>query len=459
MSEPGHRTREGAAVAWWLTAGLVFPFVAAAAPGDHIQVGEHTVITPEVSTGVEWRSNSYLSVGPAGSTFRRDQAVSSFNFMLRPRLGIQTQTRNVRFDFDGSYELRKWFDPDLAANLDRFTDFNVNVRLDALTSSVVGFTVRNNAAIRNRDSDNPGLGNSLITQTRNDFAGLLTFRAGPEFSVDAGVGWAWHNFRVPGADAQRNLNTRNAIEPQVALNWRFFPSTAYIFEASYQINQWGQNWIPADDNVDPLNDRITGSFLAKPNSGHFKAVTGLRGRFTDDIVASIVAGWGFARYNTQSVIDEAAAAPGIGNEADPAVSNYGANIRGIDGLLVTLRGSFDLGFEDERTFGQRILLLYRKDFQDSFFTNYVAQNHLRVDLHSRWGRYLNTALAFGPRFEEYEGEVNRRDVFLRADAAFRFTPTRYLELELAGAWTQRASSHKEVEYDNFQARFIAMFRY
>lgn len=438
---------------------------AEAGAGDHIQVGDYVEIAPSISTGVEFRTNSFLSVGAVQSERPRDQARPSFNYLLRPRLGIEVNHPKVKFNFDGVYELRKWFDKDLAESLDRFNDFTITSGIDVLPKGVVGFAVRDTAVLRNRESDNPYRGNALLTQLRNDVGADLKFRIGPEFEVAAGFGWAFHNYRVPGAQEDRNLNTRNTYAPSLTVNWRFFPNTAFVVETVYQRNVWKTNWIPTEQTVAPEDldglgaVRSYGEFLAMPDSHHFKAMAGMRGRVTRNVVAILMAGWGLGRYDLGSVDEESAGNPGLGNEADPAAAGFDQNVKGVDGLLVVARMEIDAGFNDERTFGQKVDILFRKDFQDSFFTNYVHQNHLRLGLQSRWGRYLTSNVGFGPRFEEYVGEVERRDIFLRADFGLRIAPTRWMGFDVGGAWSQRASSQTDVQYDNIQAFVLANFSY
>jgi hypothetical protein len=437
--------------------------VAEAAPGDHIRVGNYTTIAPELETGVEFRTNSYLSVGGQQSTLRRDQAISSFNFMLSPSLGIHVDHPKVRFDLDGTYELRKYFDPELAERLDRFTDFNTRMKLDVLPRGLVGFRIVDNAVLRNRTSDNPFRPSSLLTQLRNDLSGYVTFRPGPDLDVEAGAGWAWHNYQVPGADAQRSLNTRSTAQAFLNVRWRFFPSTSFVFEGQYHSNKWATNWIPTGDTV--AEDagagavRSYGQFLAMPDSDMAKLMTGLRGRVTRSLVLTAMAGWGVARYDVESVNEESASDPGLGAEADPEAAGFDQNLSGIDGLLVLLKADLDIGYSEKRTFGQLLTLFYRKDFQDSFFTNYVHQNHLQLELRSRWGRYLRSTAGFGPRFEEYVGEVERRDIFLQGDLDLEFLPTDWMGIRLGGFWMQRASSQRDVQYDNVQAHLLLRFSY
>jgi hypothetical protein len=443
---------------------MLAPQVAAAAPGEHIQVSDTTVITPEIAAGLEFRTNSFLSIGGVQSAFPRDQAVPSLNFVLRPHLAIDHKSDKAKFSFDGYYELRKWFDPQLAQSLDRFSDFQVDTRLDALPKAVVGVSIRDSAVIRNRENDSPYLGNALVTQVRNDIGAGIVVRPGPEFDIEPNFGWAWHDYRVPGADDQRVLNTRNTFSPGLNINWRFYPNTAFVVETSYQLNRWATNWMPTDQQVPIVESgvgaiRSYGEYLAMPDSDFFKGMTGIRGRFTRNLVMQLMLGWGSGRYSAKSVEEESAADPGIGDEADPEATGFGQNIKGIDGLLAVVKVDADLGYGESRRFGQKVGFLYRKDFQDSFFTNYVHQNQLKVGLDSRWGRYLSSNLGVGVRFEEYRGEVDRRDIFLKLDFGVRVSPTRYLGVDLGGFWAQRASSQAEVQYDNVSGRVMLTFTY
>jgi len=450
---------------WARAAALwVWGMTASAAPGDHIRVGDYTTIAPELETGVEFRTNSFLSVGALQSTLRRDRAVPSFNYVLSPSLDVRVDHPKVRFDVGGTYELRKFFDADLASRLDRFSDFTANVKLDVLPKGVFGFRIMDNAVRRNRVSDNPFRPSSLLSQIRNDLSGFLTVRPGPDLDLEIGGGWAFHNYRVPQAAGQSDLNTRNTRQAFVNVRWRFFPSTSFVIEGQYHKNLWRTNWIPTGQTVteEDLGNgavRTYGEFLAMPDSDMAKIMSGLRGRITRNLVMTSMIGWGLARYDVESVNEESAEDRGFGAEANPALAGFDQNLKGIQGLLVLLKADLDFGYAAERTFGQRLTLMYRKDFQDSFFTNFVHQNHLRVDLGSRWGRFLRTEAGFGPRFEEYVGEVDRNDIFLQADLDLEVLPTKWMGIRLGGMWVQRASSQREVQYDNLQAHFLLRFSY
>lgn len=440
----------------WLTGllgvALLTSAPALAGPGDHVQAGPVTII-PELSVGVEAASNAYRS---------EKNEVAGFNFVLSPGLILDVRHPKVRFKLDGRYELRKFFDPN-QANLDRFTDFKANLRLDAFPTGVVGFSIRDKATLSNQANDQEWRNNSLISQLRNTLYGGLAIRPGPEFQIDPGFSWSFHNFRIPDADNQLDFNTRNSLTPSLDLAWRFFPNTAFVVEATYDMNRWTTNWAPTNQAFDAtLPDgslRGLGEFLALPDSDHFKAVTGVRGRFTKHLVLVVLAGYGFGDYDEASVAEEAALNPGLGSEADAAEAGFDQDVSLTDAILVTIRPEFDLGWGDKRTFGQLISVTYRKDFADSFFTNYVHQHHVMAGLDSRWGRMVQTHLDGGVRFETYVGEVSRNDIFARVGLDIDVAPVPFFAIRAGAAWVRRDSSDNTVDYDNIQGRFLLTFVY
>ncbi len=439
---------------------------AQAAPGEGVKVGEHTTLTPSLDLGVEFSSNPFLSVGAIQSGRRRDEVQPAFNFLLSPAFLVKVKAPKVAFTFDGRYSLRKFFEQEVAERLDRFTDFKIKSRLDVLPQSVVGFYVGDTATFINRASDNPFAENSLVTQFRNDAAAGLVVRPGPDFDITAGFNWGYHNYQLPGfSDPQRPFNKRNTYSPSLEVQWRFFPRTAFVFDASVDLNRWQLNWVPTGQQLpaDGTNFVTFGQFLALPDSDFVKLLTGIRGRFTKHFVLTAQIGYGGGFYKEQTVID-AASDPGLAGELDPAVveeggSGFGRDVAGIDSLLAVVRTTVDLGFSQQKTFGQRVNFLYRKDFQDSFFTNYVHQHNLTIGLDSLFGRFVETSLDFGVRFEKYRGESDRNDIFLTAGGYVRVKPAGWLDVDVVGRWGQRASSQQTVQYDNVQAAITLRVKY
>jgi hypothetical protein len=423
-----------------------------AAPGDHIQVGVAEIV-PSLGVGAEVISNAYLS---------ERRPVVAGTFLLQPGLRLDVDGQKARFQLDGRYELRKFFDDEVAQDLDQFSNFRLNTSLELFPNAVVGFTLRDRAGATNRANDQAFKDNALVTQIRNDLQAALPIRVG-DVTVEPGFDWAYQVFRIPGRTTQVDFNDRHAYGPTLDLSWRFFPNTAFVVSSQYEYNAWSTNWVPTNNPLLPDDGSGTvrglGEYLAKPDSHVVKAVTGLRGRITRTFLLDVEAGYGFGDYLDTSVADESQADPGIGDEADPAVAGFGTDVSPTDAILVFVRPRFDLGWTDERTFGQQVAVSYRKDFQDSFFTNYVHQHVLQATLESRFGKHVRTRLNGGVRFETYVGETARNDIFPVFDGTLTILPIRALPIDLGVIYQKRLSSDRTVEYDNVIGRVMVSFVY
>lgn len=440
-------SRAGAAMAL-----VALASAAHAAPGDHIQVGAAEIV-PSVGVGAEVISNAYLS--------ERNPVVAGA-FLLQPGLRVDVDGEKVRFLFDGRYELRKFFDDDVAQDLDQFSNFRVNSALELFPKAIVGFTIRDRAGATNRANDQAFKDNALITQVRNELQGALPIRLG-DVTVEPGVDWAYQIFRIPGRTTQVDFNDRHAYGPTLDLSWRFFPNTAFVVSALYEYNAWSTNWVPTNNPLLPDDGsgavRGLGEYLAKPDSHVVKAVTGLRGRITRAFLLDLEVGYGFGDYVDATVADESAADPGIGDEADPAAAGFGSDVSATDAILVFVRPRLDLGWSDERTFGQQLSLSYRKDFLDSFFTNYLHQHAVQATVESRFGKHVRTRLNGGVRFESYVGETSRNDIFPTFDGTLTLLPIRAVPIDLGVVYQKRLSSDRTVEYDNVIGRVMVSFVY
>lgn len=422
---------------------------ASAAPGDHIQAGPVEVI-PSVALGFEAWSNAYLARGNRNrdDAVARDAERLGVNFYLSPAMTLKLDTRKVRLSLHGEYMLRKFLQPEIAADLDRFSDFRAGFRLDVLPQSVVGVYLADDASMANRARPVPNFDGSLLRRFRNVLEGGLVVRPGAGVELTPGVAWSYQNVVLPSLGGPTMFNNRSTISPKVDLNWRFFPNTMFVVEARYDQNKWANNWIES-------NGGALGDFIGLPDSQAVKAQTGIRGRFTRVLVLSLTAGYGFADYNEDSVAEEGGGHP----EVDPDGEGYGQNVGAVDGILATVQVGLDFGHSEKKTFGQMVTARYLKDFDDSFFTNYVAFNDLSLRLNSRWGKFLGTELEGGVRFESYVGEVDRSDTFLTAGGHLQVIPAKWVDIKLGAKWFQRASEDANVEFDNVIGSLVATFTY
>jgi len=427
--------------------GLALASAAFAGAGDHIRAGD-AVITPSLGVGVEYRSNVYLRTGENFTGDPADKVVGGANFYLVPAFKVAAENTDYRFDFVGHYYLRKYFKKSLAENLDRFTDFDVATSLMLMRRRVFGINLSERATIRNQPSDQAWLPTSFLSQFRNDVGAGFAIRPGPELQIKTDGGWSYHNYLVPGGDGLQAYNSRNAYAAKLGVEWRFFPRTAFVVDATYIFNDWRDNFV--ETNGDGTAGG-TGAFLAMPNSHEVKGWVGIRGRFTERLVLQLMAGYGTSIYLQSSVEDGSPeAGDGIG---------FDQNVSGLDGLLIQAKATYDLGHSEGRRFGNRFNLQYRKDFLDSYFTNFEAYNKIYANIDSLWGRYVSTRAGFQVVFENFKGEVTRNDVVLRADLDLDVQPLKWLTLNAGGYWIQRASSDPNVQYDDFQFHFVTTFTY
>ena len=170
--------------------------------------------------------------------------------------------------------------------------------------------------------------------------------------------------------------------------------------------------------------------LALPDSNHFKLRTGIEGQFTPKIYFDFLAGRGTAIY-------DAASAPV--NKID---SSLGSSIQGPDGLLIATQLRYQ---PSDKT---RLVVSYRKDFLDAFFTNYVKFDVIQASVSGEYGPVLPT-LSYTSRVETYQGDIFREDILSRIRGGLGIKMARTTRMNLGFGWQQRASSDVTVEYDDF----------
>ena len=237
----------------------------------------------------------------------------------------------------------------------------------------------------------------------------------------------------PQTGERDRLNNRNTYGPTLDVKWDFFPHTAVVFHTHYDLNRWGQNSLDSLDGA--LGD------ISVPNSSHFKATLGLEGRFTAKLYADLILGYGFALYDEASVAGAVAAAA--------------ADLSGIDGLLVKTQLRYRITPETEASVG------YRRDFTDSFFTNYVTYDHLYAQFAANIAD-IRPRIRYSLRFEGYEGQVTRNDVVNSLDLGADYDFRKWGQVNAGFNWTQRAIAeqiYQDAEYDEFRFDVGATFTY
>lgn len=444
MRETNRRGFGRAVVATIVLAGALMASEAHAQPGEHIRAGQ-ALITPKVSLGVEYSTNVYHS---------EDSPIGGTSLRFAPGLEIGGEGPSLAVTFNGEYELHKYFQPALV-NLDRYDDFQLGLKVDALKDRTIGFRFDDTAGQRNYPAEATFAERPYEAQLRNDMHGAIAIRPGAAIEVAVGGKWAFSAFRVASGDtaAERLFNRQNAYGPELNAQWNFFPRTALVLEGSYEWHEWSENWIGGFSSSSASPNDI-GSYLGVPDSTQLRVLAGMRGRVTQKLVLVAEAGYGSGNYDEQSVLDAASGTTDADpSETDPTTAGFAADITGLDRLLVDLQARY------EPDKNNSFILGYQKDFRDAFFTNYNAFHYGYGRLNNRFNERFGLVGELGARAERYRGEVERNDVFLNAQGDFSYYLQDWATVSAGAAWTQRGSSDPQVNYNDITFRLLTNIVY
>ncbi len=405
-----------------------------------VSVGDRGELTVSLGAGLGWRSNVYRSeIDPIGGL---ELAVS-------PRAGLTFKDSDLDLEIEGGYQLRKYL---LAgqSNLDRFDTFDVGAVVDGLPDGLIGLQVKDRVALLNNPIDAFQSEDPYSSQLTNDLEAFIPIRPGaPGSALEIAVGGAFgfDEFRV-AADAagDRSYNARSAFGPQLKVDWAFFDRSSFVLEGGYEFTRWRENLVLTGDSAVDL-----GAFVGVPDSTAYRVRAGLVGRLSRTLSAVIVLGYGDATFDEASVF-ESANNDGSA-ETDPGAEGLAAELSGVDSLLVDTQLKLEYGV------GQSLVGGYKRDFQSSFFTNFVAYDYAYARATNRLGSALGTGLEFGVRFEEFQGEVARKDIRLLARGNATYFAREWLEVGANVTWNQRASDDVEVEYDDLMVQLGAKLVY
>jgi len=397
-----------------------------AAPGDHIRAGD-AVLVPDIDIGMEYRTNVY----------RKDQnPVPGANLRVSPGLNLKVDNPMNAFNIGGEWELRKFFfvgdagsGPVSASeqiqNLDQFNEVSLDANLDALKQEVVGIQLSNGAAVKNNLTDASLNSDAFNTRIRNQLSGGLRISPGPALAIIPGGTWVYDDYRATGSPDKR-YNQRQSYGPTLQTTWDFFPRTSFVFRGDYLLYSWSENVV--SDGVDPS---LGGGTIELPNSRHLKFDTGLSGRFSNKLFLDTLFGYGFAVYDGADLAD---------------------NLKGLDGFRTSLQLRYAVSENAQASLG------YKRDFTDSFFTNWIAYDNLYALLQANVADFRPSA-KFSGRFEEYAGGNQRNDLLLRFDLNAAYDIQTWASVSSGFGWQQRASSLNTVEYDDYQFRLFGTFKY
>ncbi len=427
---------------------LAWPAVASAGPGDHIRAGD-AVIVPDIDMGMEYSTNVFRS---------HDDPRAAPNLRISPGIQIETKAPELSLSLGAEYMLRKYLkEPYTSA--DRFSDFDLTAKLAARKRHAVGFNLFDNASMVNVPVDMAGAirnGGSYVSRLRNHLVGGVVLRPGQAMEFTLGGTWDFDDFQVPeGAQItnSRFLNRRQAFGPTVDARWTFFPRTAIVLRSSYLVHRWDDNWILSIQDELLPNEFNFGTHLAMPNSTHFKIDGGIQGRFTNHLVLTIRGGYGSANYDEQSVIKDASDETVQDRSELTEAAGFFDDVAGLDKLLLQAEIRYELTPDSSVAVG------YQRDFDDSWFTNYLAYDRVYGQLNARLGSHLGMTAEGGFRMEDYNGEGPRDDIVIRVGGDLTYYANGWASITAGARWDERASTLDYVEYDDVRITGMATFTY
>ena len=248
-----------------------------------------------------------------------------------------------------------------------------------------------------------------------------------------------------------NLNKRLAWGPRIDLDWNFLPRTAVLLDYTYSQFFWQDNFVYAvGGGLSPTDD--LGERLGVPNGSMSQLTTGLEGQISRRVSLGLVGGVTSMIYDESSVLDDALndGIDGASSDIDTASQGFGADLKFrctdedeyCEGFPSSLTAKVNLGIELSEE--SRIALTYRRDFQDVFFTNYVAFNQFSIAADLSLGQRVDLDLGADYRIEDYEGEVDRTDDLIRVKANSQIDLVKSSEgivaLDLGFGWVRRTGS-------------------
>ncbi len=426
--------------------GLLLASEAKAAPGDHIRAGD-AVITPSVMTGVEYHSNIYLADGSEQNVF------GGAAWILKPELAIALEGKKVQLDFGVGWGIKKFLDFDEQVpnlyNADRFSDLNASLGVAALTNQVVGARFDDKFDIENLAGELPTATSSAnIVHISNDANGGLVLHPGSALAIDVLGNFGVDRYTLPEALAESgetNINNRMSYGPVVNASWQFLPKTKVIGTVSVNWTDWENNLVTA---IGPEGDGSSyGAAVGKPNAMAWRTSWGVNGQFTSKLALNAQLGYGQMYYDETTVVADGSSFGDSSSELEMVgEETFARDLTSFsEGLLVNTAVVYSPLKNHKVTLG------YRKDFQDAFFTNYVAYNYLYLRYQGLYLTRLGLSGEVTYRIDAFHGEISRDDQNLNVKVGAAYALNSALSASLALGWTERACLDPECESGTFYA--------
>jgi len=412
---------------------------AEAAAGDHIRPSSGTEVTPSVSLGSFYRTNVYLQEGIIGGGAPE---IAGIAITVNPTLEMSVKGPDADLEVGLGYTARKFVQADLA-NLDRYSDVELDGQLGLMPDGVVGIRLTESFRVTGNETEAATARDAYMQHTINRTDGRLLIRPGSSLELGVGGNFGFDNYRGvqdnSGAAAP-SINSRVAYGPSADLQWRFFPKTAVLVDFDMTSFIWGDNYV--DARGEGISSGVVGDYLGVPDGKMWKAHAGVRGRFTDKLVLGVLGGYGGATYDEASVAEDAG---NQGGSEATGTEGYAADLKGFPAAVI---GSVELEYAATPRHG--LTLGYARDFQDVYFTNYVIFHNLSAAYKGKLGDKLGIDLGVLGRLESYVGEVQRSDVFIRVMGDTHLAASDFMSVHMGAWWTQRASvdGQADIEYDD-----------
>lgn len=418
--------------------GLALAPSAQAGPGDHVRIGSSGELIPELSVGSEFQSNPFMVEGNPNNPER--QVVRGIALMASPGLRLDWSSDALDLQLSANLTARQYLNAS-ARNLSRFTDSKATLNANILPKAPVGLLLVNGYSLDNRPSEARFAGSTdanedgrpFITQIHNGAEGYLSVHPGGRLTVDVGGTFTVDDFRsnpTSNSSGNTSLNNRYQFGPRVDVRWAFFPKTALQGSASFGRVDWQYNSINTSEGS---SIEFSDPRLAIPDGLSWRVQGGLVGRFTKKIVLNTTVGYGQLRYDSESVLEGLNDNIPFANTLDPDTQGWGAaDVTSFgEGLLATAK----LTWAPRKN--QSVSLGYIKDYEDSWFTNYVAYHYGFLSYEGNVSRRWQLGASAGYRRESYRGHLNRDDQVIRIDGEVSYTLQKWAVISLDAGWHRR----------------------
>jgi|GEM_PF-1679441 len=340
------------------------------------------VIRPSVRADLVFDSNVYRT---APGTAEMDLGVS-----VRPEIQILYPGENFRWDLAAYYRFFTFFNLGGTnhENLRVVANFGVRTHFDVNRKGKFGFEF--GPEIYNRPF-NRGNGEGTERQLGVYTPLRLNIRPTSAFVITPKVGWEWSRVYGPSLALDPSstvFGNRHQVGGGIALDWRFFPRSHFVFDSDVGTTLWG------DADYSGLN-------FAKPENGiYWRVNAGVRGDLSRKLAILAMVGYGNVYFS--------------GNPAQ--------NLTGIEGLL----GKVELALMPAAS--QRLAIGFSRDFRFAYFANHLEETSAYFKYSGVFADRLTAGADFTYTLRNIVGSLTRLEHQLAAGVALDVAIVRWLHV-------------------------------